>query len=119
MTMSRDTDSPGAEFKVAVAGPLVTVLIIALGSLAAVALAGPAGTSSTPRSATAGGGAPVELVVSVVVTMNIFLLVFNLVPAFPLDGGRIARAVAWKLTGSRSTARRGSPRGSGRASRRC
>src|SRR3954463_6641688 len=41
MTMSRDTDSPGAEFKVAVAGPLVTVLIIALGSLAAVALAGP------------------------------------------------------------------------------
>jgi Zn-dependent protease len=109
MTMSRDTDSPGAEFKVAVAGPLVTVLIIALGSLAAMALAGPGEFVDTA----VGDGSVVglgELLVSVVVTMNIFLLVFNLVPAFPLDGGRIARAVAWKLTGSRSTATRFSAR---------
>ena len=41
--------------------------------------------------------------------MNVFLLIFNLVPAYPLDGGRIARAIVWKVTGDRNRATRINP----------
>jgi CBS domain-containing protein len=39
-------------------------------------------------------------------SINFLVLVFNLIPAYPLDGGRIARAVAWRITGNRAGATR-------------
>lgn len=107
MKMSRDTDTPGTEFKVAVAGPLVTLGIVIVGALLGMAIAGGPDRlweiavledDTTPGIAL--------LLLSFLVTMNVGLLAFNLVPAFPLDGGRIARAVAWRITGDRAKATR-------------
>src|SRR3954451_22440861 len=98
MKMNRDTDTPGREFWVAVAGPLVTFGVVVVGTLVGIALAG---TDAFWDAARLNGAAPADiaqLLVSFLVSMNVLLLVFNLVPAFPLDGGRIARAAAWKLT---------------------
>ncbi len=110
MKMSSDTRSPGQEFRVAVAGPLVTLgIVIAVGALSVALL----GWSAFSDSARLDSGAPataVELWLSFLVSMNVLLLVFNLIPAFPLDGGRIARAVAWRITGDRTKATRFSAR---------
>jgi Zn-dependent protease len=103
--LGRDTDSPGVEFRVAAAGPLVTLAI------AAVCLGLGALLSSThtvlegSRFETADLSGTVA-VLGYLMTVNLFVLVFNLIPGFPLDGGRIARAIAWKLTGDRNRATR-------------
>jgi Zn-dependent protease len=106
MKMGRETDSPGAEFRVAVAGPLVTLLIIVIASIAAVLIAGEDSFWDAARLSSEADASPVEVVISLLVSMNMVLLLFNLVPAFPLDGGRIARAAAWKVTGDRHRATR-------------
>ncbi|MCW2983596.1 MAG: site-2 protease family protein [Conexibacter sp.] len=102
--LSRDSQSPGEEFRIAAAGPLVT-LLIALAATAGVALA------SHPNwdvnlFASSDDSSPVLALLSWLALVNGGLLIFNLVPAFPLDGGRIARAVAWKVTGDRHRATR-------------
>src|SRR5918998_1101316 len=71
-----------------------------------IAVAGVDSFWEAARLSAAADASPAEVVVSLLVSMNLVLLLFNLVPAFPLDGGRIARAVVWKLTGSRSRATR-------------
>jgi Zn-dependent protease len=91
--LGRDSDSAGVEFRIAAAGPLVT-LIIAVACFAAGA-ATEGGTSemldniflNQEQTATAA-------VLGHLALVNAALLVFNLIPAFPLDGGRIARAIA-------------------------
>jgi Zn-dependent protease len=106
MKMSRDTDTPGHEFFVAVAGPLVTLAIAVVGTAVGIAIAG---QDDFYEAARLGGNAPDDaalLLVSFLVTANTILLLFNLVPAFPLDGGRIARAAIWKVTGDRGRATR-------------
>jgi Zn-dependent protease len=106
MKMSRDTTSPGQEFRVAVAGPLVTLVLVLIGGAATIALLGwDTAWRVVQLDGVVGTGA-LELWLTFLVATNVLLLGFNLVPAFPLDGGRIARAAAWKVTGDRGKATR-------------
>ena len=85
------TDEPPtaqAEFMVAIAGPIMTVLI----TVAAFAVWAVGSQSSWPVA--------VVGVAQVVGMLNGFLAVFNLVPAFPLDGGRVLRSILWYWKGN-------------------
>jgi Zn-dependent protease len=106
MKMSRDTTTPGQEFRIAVAGPLVTLLIVIVGALLSMAALGADGFWEAATLDRTVAPSAFELWLSFLVSANVLLLVFNLVPAFPLDGGRIARAAAWKVTKDRGKATR-------------
>ena len=99
--MSRDTRTPGEDFKVAAAGPAATLVFALLCLGVDMAIVGPhrlvhaAVLGSTIRIT------PVLLSLSWLLWMNVVILAFNLVPAFPLDGGRIARAAVWRTTGDK------------------
>jgi Zn-dependent protease/predicted transcriptional regulator len=83
----------GAELRFAIAGPAVTLAIALFFGVLALAL---------PDSAPAALKAVVEYQAFV----NLSILVFNLLPAFPLDGGRVARALIWGRSGDITRATR-------------
>jgi Zn-dependent protease len=95
--MKGDTRTPRQEFGIAAAGPLVTAVIALLCWLAG----GRHGLGVTTKHTDAG-----TAILSFLTFINVILLAFNLVPGFPLDGGRIARAIAWWRTGDRERATR-------------
>lgn len=100
----REPQSAGEEFKVAAAGPAVTLTLFVLCLAAGTAIASSGrftdvaltkeGFITTPALALAGW----------LGFINGILFLFNIVPAFPLDGGRIARAAIWWRTGDRNRA---------------
>jgi Zn-dependent protease len=96
--MSREARSPGEEFKIAVAGPLATLGMVIVFLAVDLAIVGPHRLWDAFRLATDIKVTPVLLSLSWLLLMNLVVLVFNLVPAFPLDGGRIARALVWRVT---------------------
>ena len=94
--LARMPEKPAQELVVALAGPLVNV-IIAAGLLAGLALAG----NGDPNGWLVPGRASV---VGQLLAANVFLALFNLVPAFPMDGGRVLRSLmAMRMDYTRAT----------------
>ena len=102
--LSRDSESPGEEFKVAIAGPIATLGVVILCFAGVAALDGVSHAVDVATLESGSAGSPAQLLLGFVGGMNALIFVFNLLPAFPLDGGRIARAIAWKITGQRGKA---------------
>lgn len=82
--MTDEPPNPRAEFWVAIAGPIASVVV----GVVCLAL----WTLSLPR--------PVQSVLGYLGLINVILAVFNMIPAFPLDGGRILRSILWQWKGS-------------------
>ncbi len=77
------TKRPSTEFLVAIVGPLTSFVLSGLAYVVAVA---------APRASA------VEAIASYLAAINGVLGLFNLIPGFPLDGGRVLRAVIWQVT---------------------
>jgi Zn-dependent protease len=93
-----DAATPGTEVKIAIAGPLVSLALAILFGAVTFAL-----------DATA-GPALVEGGIAWLAGTNAMLLLFNLIPAFPLDGGRLLRAWLWQRSGDKYRATSGAAR---------
>lgn len=103
--MSSDTQSPGAEFRISAAGPLVTLVIFGV-CFGLSVLVHSGGALEVARLAGDAEASPTYALLGFLATINAMLFIFNMIPAFPLDGGRIARSVVWKISGNRNTATR-------------
>ena len=84
--IEEEMQRPGVEFRVALAGPIASFLLATLAFLLAWPLRG----SNTAA----------EAVLDYLAVTNFLLGAFNLIPGFPLDGGRILRSIIWKMTGN-------------------
>src|SRR5690348_243241 len=83
---------PGTQFLVAAAGPIMSLAVAAVAFALSVGLAG------------VSLGAAVMF--RYLATVNVLLAVFNLIPGFPLDGGRVLQSLIWKATSDRVRATR-------------
>jgi Zn-dependent protease/CBS domain-containing protein len=84
--IEQEPTSPGVEFQMAVVGPVVSILI---GIVCYLLLLPIRGVNS-----------PVAGILGYLAITNVALGIFNLIPGFPLDGGRVLRSIVWRITGS-------------------
>lgn len=88
--LAEEARSAAEEFQIAIVGPLTSLVLAGLFWVASRAAASP----------------EIDGILSYMVYINVTLAVFNLIPGFPLDGGRVLRAILWAATNSLSRATR-------------
>jgi Zn-dependent protease/CBS domain-containing protein len=93
-----DAQSPGDEFKIAIVGPVTSIILAAVFWLLTVTVG-----AASPD--------PIAWALGYLGWINLALGIFNLLPGFPLDGGRVLRSILWKRSGSVTQATKGAARG--------
>ncbi|MBV9386162.1 MAG: site-2 protease family protein [Chroococcidiopsidaceae cyanobacterium CP_BM_ER_R8_30] len=85
-SIEEESKTPGQAFQVAIAGPVVSVVLFLLLTLL---------SQSLPTTSLA------SLMTADLAKINLVLALFNLIPGLPLDGGQVLKAAVWQLTGNR------------------
>jgi Zn-dependent protease len=100
-SLEREPPTPKSEFWMAIVGPIVSlvvgVVLLLAGSLVVSVTSAPA-EYTTPAVLREIG--PFATVVLWLASANILVAIFNLLPGFPLDGGRVLRSAVWAATGN-------------------
>jgi Zn-dependent protease/CBS domain-containing protein len=99
--MGRMPDTPGQELAVAIAGPAVNLVLGVILVIVAIPLGLPLNARQLISSLSQVGQLDLAAVFTYVFATNIFIAVFNLLPAFPMDGGRVLRALMATWLGPR------------------
>lgn len=84
--LSKEPENPGHEFVMAIVGPLTSLVL--------------AGVFWLISLLPIGEGTFLTAIVGYLALINLSLAIFNLLPGFPLDGGRVLRSIIWKTTGN-------------------
>ena len=84
-SLEKESETPFQSLLVAIAGPLVSVLLFGVFLLI---------DSSLTLSA------PISAIFSLLASINLVLALFNMIPGLPLDGGNVLKAIVWKITGN-------------------
>lgn len=83
--LEKESKTPAGAFWIAIAGPLVSLLLCGI---------------VTAVGVTTAASGPLAAILGVLASVNLALALFNLIPGLPLDGGNILKALVWKITGN-------------------
>lgn len=96
--IQREPDSPKSEFVMAILGPVTSLVIGGLLLLMVGLLSSPLDIANQSAQQMLSQFGPITTMMVWLGSVNLTLGIFNLIPGFPLDGGRVLRSILWALT---------------------